>query len=89
VGELRELFVPELELGPEGLELGRIDETPLLGVLDQRSACEGLQQLVHGVLTQGFSVVLSSKPEQVDLAAQAAFGLYEAFPRLSSKFLDS
>jgi hypothetical protein len=51
--ELLDLLVVELELGREGLDLGRIDEAALLGALDDGADLVRLEQFVKLVLRQG------------------------------------
>jgi hypothetical protein len=65
--ELLDLVVVELELGGEGLELGRIDEALLLRALDDRADLVGLEQFVELVLRQG------SRRPFVCLVASEAF----------------
>ena len=58
--QLLDLVVVEIVLQREGLEIGRLDEPPLLGVLDEGARAFALEQFVKLILRQVVGSVLSS-----------------------------
>jgi hypothetical protein len=76
-GDLLDLLRPELLLGDEARELGRVDPPTLLGALDDRLQLVGLEQFDELVLRQpGVSVLSHRSAEHNVLRLYArSFGL--------------